>query len=554
MKKETSEKKQARDRNIAIAIVMIYILSVSALVIYDHDLWNPHEHRVAAIIKEMADSGNLVVPTLNGQPFLQKPPLYHVTAVFLYNILKGEPARTFRITSAIYGLLTLIVCARIGFLYGGLSVALASAAALVTMAGFLQASHFIIVDTALVAFVALSWWAFVEYLERKRPALLILVWVFAAGAFLSKGVIGIALTFPGMLVLLLWEHEWRQIFHPLHIAGLVAFAAVAALWLVPLALYDGGESFRTWLFDQNIGRFLGSTHAHHAEGPLFYIPGYIVITLPWSPWLLVLCANRLRRWREKMTRIEILSICWAGIGLILLSLSSNKREIYAYPLLLPAALLFAAFLNNRQQLWGGRIWSLAWVFVSLLTVPTALLAHFLGYVAYPSAGYYFIAGSLAAVTGFLAIRRLLARPGGLGIPAFWIAPCLLFVQIAILYVPAAESIVSHRPGMLKIADLLDPDDMAAAYSLGETDLGSLSFYTGHRVNLIENERELSEYMLKYPHKTLLVLKKEWPFRKNPESLGPQLLGSIQVGKDRHFYVVRLDRPIELRHSDRKTND
>ena len=550
----TSNKEQVKDRYIALTIVVIFIIAVSGLIIYDHDLWNPHEHRVGGIVKEMADSGNYVVPTLNGQTFLQKPPLYHVTAVSIFRLLKGEPARTFRMTSAFYGLLTLIACARIGFVLGGTRIALASAAALATMAGFLQTSHFIVVDTALVAFVALSWWAFVENQERKRNVYMILVWVFAAGAFLSKGVIGIALIFPGMLVFLLWVHEWRQIFCPWHIAGLIAFAAISAIWLVPLALYEGGELFRYWIFHENLGRFLGSTHGHHSEGPFFYIPGFFVITLPWSPWLLAQVVNRLRHWKKNMTRMEILTLCWAGVGLILLSLSDSKRELYAYPLLAPAAILLAAFLGEREQLLGRNIWSLGWALLSLLAVPATVLAYLFGYVNYSAPWFCFIAGSLVAVLGFLSIRRLLTRPGGLGMPAFWIAPCLLVVQIAILYVPAADPVVSHRPGMLKIADLIDPDDTPIAYRFGETELGSFSFYTGRRVTLVENEQDLNDHMFRHPNRILLVEKKRWPFRMNPEDLGQQLLGSIQVGKDRHIYVLRLNRPIALRSRLRGTDE
>ncbi len=533
------------DRNVAIVIVVIYITAVSGLLIYDHDLWNPHEHRVAGIVKEMADSGNLLVPTLNGAPFLQKPPLYHVTAVSIFKLFGGEPARTFRVASAFYGLLTLIACARIGFVLGGVRVALASAAALATMAGFLQAAHFILVDTSLVAFVALAWWAFVEYQVRERKMHLVLVWVFAAGACLSKGIIGIALIFPGMFVFLLWVRGWRQLFCPWHIAGLVAFTAVMAIWLVPLALHDGGEAFRYWLIDQNLGRFTGFSHGHHSEGPFFYIKGFFVITLPWSPWLLGQIIQRLRHWQNKLTPIEKLTLCWAGVGLILLSLSFNKREIYAYPLLPPAAILLAAFLGNREQLAGSRIWSLGWAFLSLLMVPASITAYYLGHAAYLSPWFCFIAGSMAAVLGLLSIRHLQNRPGGLGLPAFWIAPCLLFVQIAILYVPAAEPIVSHRPGMAKIAELIDPDDTPAAYDFGETEVGSFSFYTGRRLILIENDLELAKYMTTYPHKILLVSKKGWPFRKNPEELGRQVLGSVPVGKDRHVYCLRFERPIEL---------
>ena len=545
IKNVTFRKEQNLDQNIALAIVVLFISAVSGLIIYDHDLWNPNEHRVAAIVKEMADSGNLVVPTLNGEPFLQKPPLYHVTAVFILKLFNGEPARMFRIASAFYGLLTLLACARIGFVLGGRRIALASAAALATMAGFLQSSHFIVVDTALVAFVALSWWAFVEYQERKRNVHLILVWVFAAGAFLTKGFIGIALIFPGMLVSMLWLHGWRQVFTPGHIAGLIAFAGISTIWLVPLALRDGGELFWYWIFHENLGRFLGTSHGHHSEGPLFYIRGFFVITLPWSPWLLAQVVDRLRHWKKDITPAEILTLCWAGVGLILLSLSDNKRELYAYPLLPPTAILLANFLANREDLLGNRIWSLGWAFLSLLAVPLMITAYFLGFVDYSSPWFFFISSSLTAALGFILIRRLQIHPGGLGMPAFWIAPCLLVVQIAILYVPAADAIVSHRPGMLKIAELIDPEDMPVGYDLGETDLGSFSFYTGRRVILVDSKRDLKDLMSEYPHKIVIVKKKRWPFDKNPEDLGFNILETVQVGRDRQFFVLRLDRPIML---------
>jgi 4-amino-4-deoxy-L-arabinose transferase-like glycosyltransferase len=545
IKNVTFRKEQILDRNIALAIVVLFIIAVSGLIIYDHDLWNPNEHRVGAIIKEMADSGNLVVPTLNGEPFLQKPPLYHVSAVFIYKLFNGEPARMFRTTSALYGLLTLLACARIGFILGGKRIALASATALVSMAGFLQVSHFIVVDTALVAFVAMSWWAITEYQERKRTVHLILVWVFAAGAFLSKGIIGVALIFPGMLVSMLWLHGWRQIFTPWHIAGLIAFAGISAIWLVPLALRDGGELFRYWIFHENLGRFLGSTHGHHSEGPLFYIPGFFVITLPWSPWLFGQVAGRLRHRKENMSRIEILAICWAGVGLTLLSLADNKRELYAYPLLSPAAILLAAYLGNRENILGNRIWSMGWPFLSLLAVPLMITAYFLGFVDYSLPWFYFIAGSLVAVLGFVAIHRLHAHPGGLGMPAFWIAPCILIVQFAVLYVPASDALVSHRAGMLKIAELIDPDDTPVAYDFGETWVGSFSFYTGRRVILVDSKQDLRDLMSEHPHKIVIVKKKRWPFDKNPEDLGFTILETVQVGRDRQFFVLRLDRIIKL---------
>ena len=97
-----------------------------------------------------------------------------------------------------------------------------------------------------------------------------------------------------------------------------------------------------------------------------------------------------------------------------------------------------------------------------------------------------------------------------------------------------------------IAALIDPDDTPVAYRFGETELGSFSFYTGRRVILIENEEDLYDYISRHPNKFFLIRKKRWPFRMKPEDLGRQLIGSVQVGRDRHIFVLRFDGPIKIR--------
>jgi hypothetical protein len=42
-----------------------------------HGLWRPDEPQVAGVCAEMAYQKDFVVPRLNGQPFLEKPPLYY---------------------------------------------------------------------------------------------------------------------------------------------------------------------------------------------------------------------------------------------------------------------------------------------------------------------------------------------------------------------------------------------------------------------------------------------------------------------------------------------
>ncbi|WP_306598099.1 glycosyltransferase family 39 protein [Geothrix sp. 21YS21S-2] len=47
----------------------------------NHALWDYHEPYVGGIIHEMATGGDWVVPTLGGQPYLEKPPLHYLMGV-----------------------------------------------------------------------------------------------------------------------------------------------------------------------------------------------------------------------------------------------------------------------------------------------------------------------------------------------------------------------------------------------------------------------------------------------------------------------------------------
>jgi 4-amino-4-deoxy-L-arabinose transferase-like glycosyltransferase len=54
-------------------------LATTLIGISDHDLWEPDEPRAAELGREFLDGGSWCVPTLNGAPFMEKPPLVYWT-------------------------------------------------------------------------------------------------------------------------------------------------------------------------------------------------------------------------------------------------------------------------------------------------------------------------------------------------------------------------------------------------------------------------------------------------------------------------------------------
>src|SRR5262249_35599049 len=66
--------------------LLLILVAVYCLGIFDHGLWAPMDTVGAGMIWGMHDAGSWVVPLLNGEPYLEKPPLMHWTALVLMSV------------------------------------------------------------------------------------------------------------------------------------------------------------------------------------------------------------------------------------------------------------------------------------------------------------------------------------------------------------------------------------------------------------------------------------------------------------------------------------
>ncbi|MGA2364636.1 MAG: hypothetical protein ABSG12_03985, partial [Steroidobacteraceae bacterium] len=83
-------------------------LLVLALLGCNRGLWTPDEPREAEISREMALAPGLI-PTLNGQRFIEKPPLYYWTVAAVYRLSGGPSVPGARAVSVAASLATLAV-------------------------------------------------------------------------------------------------------------------------------------------------------------------------------------------------------------------------------------------------------------------------------------------------------------------------------------------------------------------------------------------------------------------------------------------------------------
>ena len=369
-----------------------------------HSLWTPDEPRDAAVGKAMWTSGDLVVPRLNGRPFLEKPPLAWWAQAAGYQVL-GVSDATARVTPALFGTLTLLVTFALGKRLGGTRAGWLAAGALASTAEFSEDMGRAIVDPALVLMVTLAYAALVvlvtprpretrggepppgkravlerspgkrAVLERSgagaRAGATLLIALAVPLAFLAKGVVGIGLALaPPLLFLLLaaagaagregaagrggaaglW-HGWRdtaRMLAPLALVGVPLFAAIVLPWAVALLREGGWAAVRECLVGNTVGRLL-STAAGRAYGhrqPFwYYLPAGAAALLPWTlalPAMLRGGGND-RAGNETGRRLLLAAFF---IGLLLLSLAASKRALYLVPLLPALAVPVGLWLDR----------------------------------------------------------------------------------------------------------------------------------------------------------------------------------------------------------------
>jgi 4-amino-4-deoxy-L-arabinose transferase-like glycosyltransferase len=449
------------------------ILAWIAAGLFGHDPWKPDEAYTFGLVYHILQTNDWLVPTLAGQPFVEKPPLFFWTAAFFANatevFLPLHDAA--RLATAFYVALTLL------FAYltakDWCESPLAAPLILAGCLGYLQHAHQLITDNALMAGMAIGLYG----LARTSGLAL---GVGAGIAFLSKGLLG-----PGLLGLiaigLLVFREWRtRAYLRSWLVALAAFLPWAVIW--PLLLYrHSPQLFHEWFWVNNVGRFTGETglggvldHTHYAKALVWFAFPAWPLAL-WGLW-----HDRLRTPRVQFGLLAFV------VMMAVLSFASSARTLYGLPLLLPLALLASVGLESVPEwlarplrvlavagaaLLGLALW-LGWAAVFAGWAPALLEAYSPGFVPRlePIA--------LAAAAAITALWLLSWR---LALPARWLAGVTLVWGLAMtLGLPWLDHAKSYRGMIAEMQRVRPKGECVNARDLTEPQRAMFHYFAGIR--------------------------------------------------------------------------
>ena len=251
------------------------------------DLWEPDETRYAVVAREMKETGNWIVPHLNGATYSEKPPLFF-WLVNLSTSLLGDNEFANRLPSALAGLITVLMTFLLGTRLFDVRAGFLSGLVLATGFFLSQISRWMMLDSLFTLFFLLSLFFFYQGYasgEQRRFRYLL------AGGFIGLGVLTkgpIAyLAIPIILILGVLEKDVKKIWNRDLLWGVLLSLALVLTWVIPACWIGGGDYTRRILFEQSLGRITGNLkHApSHPQPFWFYLVHFPAEFLPWTFFL-----------------------------------------------------------------------------------------------------------------------------------------------------------------------------------------------------------------------------------------------------------------------------
>jgi len=457
-----------------------------------HDPWKPDEAHYFGVVLDFLQRGDWTVPTLAGEPFVEKPPFVYVVAGAFASLSGGAlPLHdAARLATGLFVGIALLFLGLTGHELYGRGYGSAAVLVMIGCLGTVARLHQLITDVGLFAGIAIAMYG-LALARREVWGAGVALGIGGAIAFLSKGLLG-----PGWLaltsLLLPYFRAWRtrRYVAALGVAALIAIIP-ATIWMS--ALYARSQTlFFEWFVSNNLGRFLGFTRL----GP-HNPPGFYAYTLLWYGFPALPLAGYAvwTAWRNRAT-----SMAWHGLQLpallaaviaSVLAFASDSRDLYLMPLMLPLSLLAAQGLcqlpaNGTRALsssarWGlGGLALLLWVgWLALVTgTPSALHSSLLAYQPGFEPKVRWLRVALAVIATIVAagtmIRR--ARFAASALTQWAIAATLCWALIATLWTPYLNAGKSYRTMIRSLVRELPATGCLASLRLGEPQRALLVYY------------------------------------------------------------------------------
>jgi len=527
------------------SMLFLFILLVFGGVLFFYnlggwDLWNPDEPRYAQIAKEMLQGEGWIIPHLNSEVYLDKPPLFFWLMAATATVIGGMTEFAARFPAALFALLTLPLLFFLGKRLFSEKAGFLAALILTTNVEFLYLARRASIDTTLTFFTtaAITLLFIGFHQQRGRWLLYLLAYLAMALGVLTKLQIGVIV--PVLVVggYFLVQRELGFFRDPSHIPGVSLFVALIGGWLA-LAYLSGGEAYlRGLLYQKTASTFL-ETVSH--DRPFYYylmnFPGDFIPWIIFFPSALIYGLSAEGRKKE-----FIFVLFWFAVIFVFFSIAKAKRELYLLPLYPAAALMVGNLLAEHPLGAEGAQRRITSIPFMVLIIVLALTAISLPIVAALKGSFYLehpweIGLITALIAGGGAFLSFLAHHYRRRDLPFYIICATVFALTlygATRIFPEINRYKSARPLAQAIVRAMRPGDQLGIYQL---EGANFIYYTGYnQMRWFEEEGKLKEF-LRSPQRVLCIMReRHYKLLQQDPTLAISVVATGQVGS-KHLVVV-----------------
>jgi 4-amino-4-deoxy-L-arabinose transferase-like glycosyltransferase len=339
---------------VQIILLLVFCSLLFILGVGRWDLWNPDEPRYAQVAKEMVARGDWILMHVNGNTYVDKPPLFFWLIALSSFLWQGFTSFSARFPSAFLSTLTVLLTFFLGKKLYGSRTGFLSAIILATSFEFAYLSTRANIDATLTFFTTASIFLFLQWYQhskaegsedKNKGSLSIYGFYLGMGlATLVKGPVGFVLPLLVSLVYLLLLKDWKAMKRMRLLTGMALLIVIVLSWYLPAVLKGGQDFLNQTLFHQTLERFAKGTS--HIRPPYYYLSNFPVDFLPWFLFLPGAIVYGLSKRKERISKDFFFLLVWFVVIFLFFSFSKGKRAIYLLPLYPAASLMVGKFWED----------------------------------------------------------------------------------------------------------------------------------------------------------------------------------------------------------------
>ncbi len=325
-------------------ILLALLLGVSFYFgLSSYGLLNNNEGLYAEISWEMLADGTIIIPHLNGVPYIEKPPLLYWLVALSFKVF-GKSVLAARLIPATFGMLTCLSLLWFCRSRQKMKEGFLAAVILATSMGFIIFSRMVFFDGILTAFLTWSLLSFYKFYEGGQKVFLRILFVSSAFAALTKGLVALGLLGLVILIFLWVRGELKLLLKMMDPLAIGLFLLIFLPWHILAALQD--KNFCWFYFiNEHFLRFLSKREPRdYYSGPLYYylprLAAYLV------PWVFFMPFFIRKAYYKKDSPLNLFLCIWFFVFLLFFSVSQAKANYYMMVGLPPLVLWMASFLEG----------------------------------------------------------------------------------------------------------------------------------------------------------------------------------------------------------------